>query len=154
MTAPVHLDIVDFKRVVRHAPLISLDLVIRNPSSRVLLGQRLNRPAQGFWFVPGGRVRKNERLPEAFARLTREELGVELAMSTARFLGPYEHHYPDNFSGTDFSTHYVVLAYELTLDVELSALPVQQHDAYRWWSQAELLASPEVHVHTQWYFQP
>lgn len=143
-----------FRNMVENMPLVSLDLVVRNAAGEVLLGQRLNRPAQGFWFVPGGRVRKDERLPEAFARLTREELGVELALSAACFLGPYEHHYPDNFSGTDFSTHYVVLAYELTLDVALSALPVQQHGAYRWWSQAELLASPEVHVHTQWYFQP
>lgn len=142
-----------FRSMVENTPLISLDLVVRNAAGEVLLGQRLNRPARGFWFVPGGRVRKNERLTEAFARLTREELGVERAMSSARFLGPYEHHYPDNFSGTDFSTHYVVLAYELTLDVALSALPVQQHDAYRWWSQTELLVSSEVHVHTQWYFQ-
>mgnify|MGYP000016314200 CR=1 FL=1 len=143
-----------FSRIVADMPLVSIDLVVRNAQGDALLGQRLNRPAQGCWFVPGGRVRKSERLPEAFARLMREELGVGLAMSAARFLGPYEHHYPDNFSGTDFSTHYVVLAYELTLDVALSALPVQQHDAYRWWSQAELLASTEVHVHTQWYFQP
>lgn len=148
-----HLGADDFRQLVRYAPLISLDLVIRNPAGEILLGQRLNRPAQGFWFVPGGRVRKGERLPEAFARLTREELGVERAMSTARFLGPYEHHYPDNFSGEDFSTHYVVLAYELVLDVALATLPQAQHDAYRWWRQADVLASPYVHVHTQWYFQ-
>ena len=142
-----------FGSIVAHAPLISLDLVVHNPAGDILLGQRLNRPAQGFWFVPGGRVRKDERLPQAFARLTREELGVELAMVSARFLGPYEHHYPDNFSGDDFSTHYVVLAYELVLDVALAALPRAQHDAYRWWKRDELLASPDVHVHSKWYFQ-
>lgn len=140
--------------MVENTPLVALDLVVRNAHGEVLLGQRLNRPAQGFWFVPGGRVRKDERLPEAFARLTSEELGVELPMTVARFLGPYEHHYADNFSGNDFTTHYVVLAYELTFDLALSALPVQQHDAYRWWPQAELLSSADVHVHTQWYFQP
>lgn len=142
-----------FGSIVAHTPLISLDLVVRNPAGEILLGQRLNRPAQGFWFVPGGRVRKDERLSQAFARLTREELGVELTMASARFLGPYEHHYPDNFSGESFSTHYVVLAYELVLDVALAALPRAQHDAYRWWSLDGLLASPDVHVHSKWYFQ-
>lgn len=141
-----------FRSIVEHTPLVALDLVVRNAAGDVLLGRRLNRPAQGFWFVPGGRVRKDERLSQAFSRLTREELGCEQDLAAARFLGPFEHHYPDNFSGTDFSTHYVVLAYELSLDLTLSDLPPQQHGDYRWWSPAELLSSPDVHVHTQWYF--
>lgn len=142
----------DFTHVVRHAPLISLDLVVTNSRGEALLGQRLNRPAQGYWFVPGGRVRKDERLAQAFLRLTQEELGLALPLNEAHCLGPYEHHYPDNVFGTDFSTHYVVLAYQLTLDLDLAALPHAQHGAYRWWPLAELRAAPDVHVHTQWYF--
>lgn len=147
------LDAQQFRELVAHMPLVSIDLVVRNPQGAALLGQRLNRPAQGCWFVPGGRIRKDERIPQAFARLSREELGLDTAFEAAEFLGVYEHHYPDNFSGTDFSTHYVVLAYELTLDLSLSALPAEQHGNYRWWPSTELLTSPDVHVHTQWYFQ-
>jgi colanic acid biosynthesis protein WcaH len=142
-----------FVRMVADMPLVSIDLVVRNPEGEALLGQRLNRPAQGCWFVPGGRIRKDERIPQAFARLVREELGVDISFESAEFLGVYEHHYSDNFSGADFSTHYVVLAYELMLDLSLSALPVEQHGSYRWWPSAELLTSPDVHLHTQWYFQ-
>lgn len=142
-----------FGQLVAALPLVSIDLVVRNVQGQALLGQRLNRPAQGSWFVPGGRIRKDERLPDAFARLTREELGVSLALHDARFLGVYEHHYPDNFSGTDFSTHYVVLAHELTLDLPLASLPAEQHARYRLWPVAELLTSPDVHLHTRWYFQ-
>lgn len=142
-----------FARMVTDMPLVSIDLVVRNPQGDALLGKRLNRPAQGCWFVPGGRIRKDERLPQAFARLSREELGLDIAFETAEFLGVYEHHYPDNFSGTNFSTHYVVLAYELTLDLSLQALPAEQHGNYRWWPTAALLASSDVHLHTQWYFQ-
>lgn len=142
-----------FSRMVADMPLVSIDLVVRNARGEALLGQRLNRPAQGCWFVPGGRIRKDERIAQAFARLTQEELGQSIAIEAARFLGVYEHHYPDNFSGTDFSTHYVVLAYELVLDLSLAALPAEQHGHYRWWPVAELLTSPVVHLHTQWYFQ-
>lgn len=141
-----------FRDIVANTPLISIDLVVRNSAGEVLLGQRLNRPAQGFWFVPGGRVLKDEHLPDAFARLVQEELGLSLPMSSANFQGVYEHHYPDNFSGTDFSTHYVVLAYTLVADISLDDLPPQQHGAYRWWPEAELLGHPDVHIHTQWYF--
>ncbi|EBV2538175.1 GDP-mannose mannosyl hydrolase, partial [Salmonella enterica] len=46
----------DFAAVVRTTPLISLDFIVENGQGEILLGQRLNRPAQGYWFVPGGRV--------------------------------------------------------------------------------------------------
>lgn len=51
----------DFATVVRSTPLVSLDLIVENAQGEFLLGKRLNRPAQGFWFVPGGRVQKMSR---------------------------------------------------------------------------------------------
>ncbi|EAZ9414948.1 GDP-mannose mannosyl hydrolase, partial [Salmonella enterica subsp. enterica serovar Typhimurium] len=41
----------DFAAVVRATPLISLDFIVENGQGEILLGQRLNRPAQGYWFV-------------------------------------------------------------------------------------------------------
>ena len=146
------LDKAQFQQVVAATPLISIDLIVRNEFGLVLLGRRLNRPAQGFWFVPGGRVRKDERLNDAFWRLTEEELGIVASRDNARFLGPYEHFYVDNFSGEDFSTHYVVLGYELAWLGQHNLLPVSQHDQYRWFSVDELLQDPCVHQHTKDYF--
>ncbi|WP_313449769.1 NUDIX domain-containing protein, partial [Pseudescherichia sp.] len=60
----------DFATVVRSTPLISIDLIVENARGEFLLGKRTNRPAQGFWFVPGGRVQKDEPLAQAFERLT------------------------------------------------------------------------------------
>ncbi|TOB15241.1 NUDIX domain-containing protein, partial [Vibrio parahaemolyticus] len=54
------LDEQTFKLVVASTPLVSIDLIIRNSKRQILLGQRTNRPAQGFWFVPGGRICKDE----------------------------------------------------------------------------------------------
>jgi colanic acid biosynthesis protein WcaH len=48
------LPLTDFKKIVESTPLISIDLVVRNDQGSVLLGKRTNRPAQNFWFVPGG----------------------------------------------------------------------------------------------------
>lgn len=147
------LDRDTFRQIVAGTPLISIDLIVYNEFGQVLLGQRLNRPAQGNWFVPGGRIRKAERLTEAFLRLTRDELGHPLPLSSASFLGPFEHFYSDNFSGSDFSTHYVVLGYEVTLNTSiLSQLPSDQHDAYHWFDIDELMQSDVVHPHTKLYF--
>ena len=145
------LPIETFKTIVASTPLVSIDLVVRNSEGEVLLGQRLNRPAQGYWFVPGGRILKGETFDDAFERLTEVELGVEIPLARANFLGAYQHFYEDNFSGDDFSTHYVVLGYELILDVPLDSLPRLQHGHYRWWHVAELMMSDEVHRHTKWY---
>lgn len=145
------LELNTFKTVVESTPLVSIDLVVRNQLGHVLLGERTNRPAQGYWFVPGGRILKDETFEQAFKRLTQIELGKELTLSEARFLGPYEHHYDDNFSGAHFSTHYVVLGYEVTLDIDTVDLPKEQHGDYRWWEVRELLSSDSVHHNTKVY---
>ena len=118
----------------------------------MLLGLRNNRPAQGYWFVPGGRIQKDERLEDAFRRLVAVELGAEAEFDQTWFLGPYQHFYSDNFSGEHFSTHYVVLGYELNLNIDLNDLPAEQHQDYRWFTVDELLASEQVHQHTKDYF--
>lgn len=147
------LDNDTFLQVVSSSLLVAFDLIVRAPDETILVGLRLNRPAQGFWFVPGGRIQKEERLPQAFERITRMELGQAFPLEAARFYGLYEHLYADNFAGVpDVGTHYIVLAYELRLSAALGSLPEEQHGAYRWLSAAELLADPQVHPNTKNYF--
>jgi hypothetical protein len=52
-------------QAVRNTPLVSIDLIIRDPDQYVLVGLRTNEPAKGKWFVPGSVVRKYERLADA-----------------------------------------------------------------------------------------
>ncbi|MBY8203921.1 GDP-mannose mannosyl hydrolase [Vibrio fluvialis] len=146
------LDEPTFKTVVASTPLVSIDLIIRNSKGQILLGQRTNRPAQGFWFVPGGRICKDETFEQAFQRLTKVELGEGHSLKQAQFLGTYQHFYTDNFSQDNFSTHYVVLGYQLESDIELASLPDEQHNYYQWWDVEHLLSSAQVHVNTKAYF--
>src|SRR5262249_60375000 len=106
----------EFARVVRNAPLVAIDLIVRDPERRVLVGLRTNEPAKGKWFVPGGVVRKYERLADAFARIVKAEVGLKASINDARFVGVYEHLYDNNVFGEEkFGTHYVVLAHQLDL---------------------------------------
>ena len=147
------LDKQTFSTVVEATPLISIDLVVRNAKGLILLGERLNRPAQGYWFVPGGRILKGEPISEAFKRLTMVELGVEIDISTARYVGLYEHFYDDSVLGEDISTHYVVNGFEINLPHDAKQFPKDQHSAYQWMAESELLLSDKVHVHSKWYFE-
>ena len=144
----------EFENVIRLTPLVAIDLVIRSPEGRILVGRRTNEPAKGVFFVPGGRITKNETLAAAFRRISREELGLELMLETARFLSVNEHIYATNrFHKRGFGTHYVTLAYEVAVFVEIDALPKDQHGEYAWMTRAQLLSSPEVHENTKRYFR-
>ncbi|ANI28369.1 GDP-mannose mannosyl hydrolase [Yersinia entomophaga] len=147
------LDTSLFKTIVANTPLISIDLVVQDSQNRILLGKRLNRPAKNYWFVPGGRVRKDETLADAFTRLAKEELGLATSIQNAAFIGPFEHFYPDNFSEEEFSTHYVVLGYKLVIETPLVQLPKDQHSQYCWRAVDDLLSADDVHLHTKLYFQ-
>jgi colanic acid biosynthesis protein WcaH len=140
----------DFLAGVRILPLVSIDLIVRDGDGRVLVGERRNRPAQGSWFVPGGRVLKDESLDEAFRRIAGSELAFGCERQEARFRGVFEHHYPDNAGDESFSTHYVVLAYELDWPQD-AELPNEQHAAWRWLGMSELLSDAAVHPNTAAY---
>ena len=147
------LDKETFSTVIESTPLVSIDLVVKNKQGKALLGERLNKPAQGFWFVPGGRILKNESLVDAFKRLTAEELGQTLSIEQAQLLGPFDHFYNDNVFGDAFSTHYVAIAYELTLETEVDQLPLNvQHESYQWFDIDDLLQNDNVHQNTKNYF--
>ena len=149
---PLPLDI--FMQVVKHTPLISIDLLIYNDNNDVLLGWRTNLPAKDFWFVPGGRIFKNESIREAFSRIARCETGINLNTEQAVFHGVYEHIYPnENFADeAGFGTHYIVLAFEVKLSGESISLPREQHTLYKWMSVAELLEQDQVHENVKNYF--
>lgn len=146
---------IDFLDVVRLTPLVAFDLIVSDAQGRVLIGRRRNRPARGTWFVPGGRIHKDETLDAAFTRIADAELGIaQLARSTARFEGVFEHHYSDNFAGEpDVSTHYIVLAYSLTLTGTAPLGRPEQHSEYLWLAPSELLARADVHENTKAYFR-
>lgn len=141
----------DFLFIIDKTPLIAIDLIIKNEKNNILLGLRNNKPAQGCWFVPGGRIRKNESIRTAFSRICESEIGIRLDVTVARLIGVYEHFYDDCISNDATSTHYIVLAYELTL--EHTPIPSDnQHSEYKWFKMVDLLCNHYVHDYTKAYF--
>jgi len=143
------LDDATFKTIVDSAPLISIDILARK-NNKVLLGKRVNKPAQGYYFSTGGRVNKNESIDSAMGRIAKNELNIELK-TTPKFIGVFEHFYDDGVY-EQVSTHYVNLAYEYEVGDVLN-LPIQQHSEYQWFGIDELLNSTEVHEYTKDYFR-
>ena len=117
----------EWATVVRNVPIVSVDLLVETPDG-VLLVERANRPAKGEWFVPGGRVRKGERLVEAVHRVAREELGVEVEIEER--LGAYEHLYDDADVDGAGGKHYLANGFLVGTDATEFDLD-DQHGAAR-----------------------
>ena len=153
MDAPQVLSDDEFARIVRYAPLVSIDLIIRDIKGNVLLGLRTNEPAKGTFFVPGGVIRKNERIREAFTRILNAETGIKASFDEARLVGAFEHFYKTNrFGHPDYGTHYVVLAYEVSLNAQQAVVNNSQHSTLQWMSEDEICSATSVHPNTKAYF--
>jgi colanic acid biosynthesis protein WcaH len=85
------LDADEFSQVIKNAPLVSIDLILKDARGMYLLGKRKNAPAKGYWFVPGGVIHKDQTLEAAFNNITVGELGKEYSIKSAAFLGVHEH---------------------------------------------------------------
>jgi colanic acid biosynthesis protein WcaH len=152
------LSLDDFHAVRRNAPLVAIDLIIEDPAGRILLGYRNNEPAKDSWFVPGGRIRKDERLAYAFSRIILDEfnnpaiLGISDNIADAAFMGVYEHMYPATET-TPYSIHCVILAYRLkSFRPSAATLPQTQHNRWQWLTPSDLKGNETVHPYTRAYF--
>jgi len=157
-TAGGLLPLAQFQQAVAALPLVSVDWVLTNPAGELLVGQRLNAPARGAWFTPGGRIRKGEPLAAALRRVAEEELGLadEPAGALAQrgeLLGAWDHFYPDAAFSPTVPTHYVNLPYAARLteaEVNALGLPVgEQHGSWQWLPLAQ--AADTVHEHVKPY---
>lgn len=143
----------EFLNIIDKTPLVSIDLIMVNNKNEALLGCRNNKPAQGFWFVPGGRIQKNETIKMAYERILKSETGLNIPFDKTNLLGVYDHIYNDNFAEEEgVNTHYVVIGLKITIPENATIANDNQHSAFKWISISELIGSEQVHQNTKNYF--
>ena len=127
-----------FEIVLENTPLVSVDIILENEKNQFLLGRRRNQPAKGFWFVPGGRIRKGELIIDALKRVALEEVGLEIKDHNYNFLGAFDHIYENSIFSTKArpsSTHYVALGFHYQIRAEeVSQVENPQHSELSWMS--------------------
>ncbi len=155
LSQPTLLSEEEFARLVRSAPLVAIDLIIRNAEGKVLVALRNDEPARGYLFNPGGIVLKGEPIEAAFERIIARETGCRMSYEAARFRGVFQHFYQNSrFGSGGTGTHYVVLAHDVAFNENNAITLDGTHSRYQWLSQSEILASPDVHEYTKDYFRP
>ena len=143
----------EFKSIIQLTPLVAFDMIIEY-DNKILLGKRINNPAKSFYFIPGGRILKNETISSACKRLTKVELGFEINLNKFTFHMNTQHIYENNFFNNEFKTHYVCLCYKYNLNKEeYEKINIDsQHEETKWMSVNELLSVQTVHINTKNYF--
>jgi colanic acid biosynthesis protein WcaH len=99
-----------FETIAGVIPMLFVDLIIRNRAGAVLLVKRNNKPLAGEWWVPGGRMHKQETIIAACIRKAKEEVGV--ALLDLRPVGFYEDIFMGDDSPFDTPLHAVSIVYE------------------------------------------
>ena len=119
-----------YKQIVKAMPIPCVDAVIMS-GGKFLLGKRVNQPLKNKWWLPGGRVFKNEPLEKAVIRKVREETGLsgkiisQLGTEGAIFrTGPF------GFPVHTINTVFLLKISGKTL-FELDA----QHNEFKWFEQ-------------------
>ena len=140
----------DYLQVIKNTQIISVNMVILNNAGQVLLGYRNNAPAIRKWFVPGGRVYKHEKIPDAVRRITKEQLGHEF--NHDRELGVFHHSYDDNIDNERFGTQCIVFAVVIKIKEIPKFVKSDAHAVLHWWNVTDLKTNAGVHKYTKDYF--
>jgi len=99
----------EYKRVMETMPVVCIDCLVQSEQGEFLLIKRKNEPLKGEFWVPGGRLLRNERLEEAVHRKMSEELGVGVEIIES--LGFYEEFFDKTAQNAEGGFHAISFLY-------------------------------------------
>ena len=144
------LDKKTYLDVIKATTLTAVDLIIVHNNS-ILLGYRKNNPAKNYWFVPGSRTRKNEKIMDGLKRMVKSELNLEINLDKVKLLGVYDHIYDNNYNDDTFGTHYVVSAFIYMLNEKPEIKIDDQHEEIKWFPINQIKDNKYIHQYTKNY---
>jgi len=111
-------------------PTLGVSGIVFNNQKQILLIQRNQPPAMGFWSIPGGKLEPGESLAEACQREIKEETGLDTEVKNIVAIVERR---VEGF-------HYVIIDYLVQLADEENSQPVAQTDVSeaRWVSLEQL----------------
>ena len=140
---PMHTNYISdelYRRIHEVLPIACVDILLTTGNS-FLLAKRSNKPAQGQWFFPGGRILKGETLEDAVRRKAKEEIGTEILIR--EIIGVEETIFPDGpFGGPTHTINVVFLATAVQPENVISL--DTQNDEYKWFSYIDNTWHPYV----------
>lgn len=133
-----------YRTILETMPIATVDLVVISPDkSQVLLLMRKNKPAQGEYYTPGGRIIKNETMINAAIRQAKDELGVTIDSQDLRFAGVIDEIFPDS-SQINISAHCLNIFYAVVLSQTTVLILDDQHSDNKWFKVTDSRLHPYI----------
>lgn len=120
-----------YKEVQRSLPIICVDVVITD-GKNFLLAKRTNEPEKNKWWIPGGRLLKNELLKEAAARVLKQETGLK--GNIGDFLGFQELFLSPGYF-PDVTAHTIGFVFSAEVPAKSRIFLDKQHSKAEWFSK-------------------
>jgi len=122
-------------------PIPCADIVIVS-RGKFLLGKRKNKPAQGKWWLVGGRINKGEHLRHAALRHVRIETGIPNAV-IVKLLGAGEGFFRGSAQGP--SSHSIGIVFLVKVPYKEIIKPADSENAeFAWFSKIDKKWAPYV----------
>lgn len=122
----MYIDIELYHKIIENMPILCVDGLILM-ENKILLLKRLNYPAKGEWWFPGGRVLKNEKISDSIIRKVKEETNLNVEIISQ--IGVYE---------TIFEKKHTVNIYFLLKNLNSEIILNSEHEKYFWFDLVNL----------------
>lgn len=124
-----------YKKILDAMPIVCVDLCIRN-KGKLLLVKRNNEPAKDQWWLPGGRLWKNETLEQCAWRKLKEETNMDNGKIIVR-VGPYETMFKEAPFDITTGVHSVNVAFLIEVDDTSNLKFDKNHSGAQWFGKME-----------------
>jgi len=101
-----------YKIIQENVPIVCIDGIVKNDFGEYLLVKRLNEPLKDEYWIPGGRLLKNESLEQAIIRKMQEELGITVEI--VGLIGFFEDFYPEAQVNVRYGLHVISFVFLLS----------------------------------------
>jgi len=125
----------DYKKAYFLVPIPCVDILVTS-GSNFLLEKRINEPAKGEWFFPGGRIYKGELVGEALERKIKEELGISAVSKDFELITIEDHIFESGMLGGEI--HNISLLYRIDFSERPEiVIDETQADEVAWFNEAD-----------------
>jgi colanic acid biosynthesis protein WcaH len=116
-----------YKQMLLNLPILCVDLIIQNSKGEYLLVKRDNEPVKGFWWIPGGRVIKNDDVYASAQKKCIQEIGVDI--EDWRVVGIYDDQYDTNAHGLETRIHTLSILCRTDVKVEYDEIKLDEQSS-------------------------
>lgn len=129
-----------FAKTVQYYPMVAVNIILKNDKQEYLWVKRKNNPAQGEWWVPGGRLFNGETIADGAVAILKNETGItgklvyqspqcfEEIFSTSQWNNDDRHIYPSEIENVHYIATVVVMTVKNVDEIKLD----DQSKEYAW----------------------